>query len=308
MKAIVVERNPLVSRKLERFLRCAGFEPQACEDPAELERHLSGEALVCADVYDGEAIVSALDAHPESRALFWTAEPMDRALRLLADRDAFNNVLGRPDFDSMPRGWELMLILRRLLRPNEEGPKFAWFLDWGFTGFQEKVDSSATRDKLVHKVERFVSHLGVRKKVAQQFAEVAHELLMNAMYDAPVDSRGQPRYASDRKADLHLPESERPHLKLACDGTKLAIQVTDPFGGLTRRHVFGGLARGLQGGQMDTSHGGAGLGLTVIHNATAALFIDVVGGTRTEVTGIFELETNHRDFRLMPKSLHYFAR
>lgn len=308
MKAIVLERNPLVRRKLERYFRCAGFEPCATDEPGEVERHLTDCQLIGADIFDGEAVARAVAASPGIQTVFWTAEPMDRALRLLCEHENFNHVLGRPDFDSAPRGWELMLVLRRLLRPSEEGPKFAWYLDWGFTGFQERVDSSATRDKLVHKVERFVNHLGARRKIAEQFAEVAHELLMNAMYDAPVDPSGNPRYARDRKAEIHLPESERPKLKLASDGSRLAIQVTDPFGGLRRSHVVQGIARGLQGGQMDTSHGGAGLGLTVIHNGTAALFFDVVEGARTEVTGVFDLDTSHRDFRLMPKSLHFFRR
>jgi hypothetical protein len=233
---------------------------------------------------------------------------MDRALRFVKDQPRMSNILGRPNFDSPPRSWELMMILRRLSRPREDGPKFAWFLDWGFSGFQERVDSSNTRDRLVQKVQEFVTRMGARKKVAELFNEVSHEMLMNAMYDAPVDAGGRPKYAADRKSDLRLPESEQPVLKIASDGSRLAIQVTDPFGRLQREHVFAGLARGLAGGQMDTSHGGAGLGMTVIHNGTAALFFDVIRGTRTEVTAIFELDTNHRDFRLQPKSLHFFDR
>jgi hypothetical protein len=198
-------------------------------------------------------------------------------------------------------------VLRRLLRSGDEPPKFAWYLDWGFTGFQERVIDSAARDRVVDKVQRFAIHIGVRKAVADAFAELAHELLMNAMYDAPVDADGNHKYARDRKANLSLPAEEQPTLRLASDGTRLAIQVSDPFGGLERHHVFDGLARGLAGGQQDRGHGGAGLGIAMCHNATAAMFYDVGRGRRTDATGLIDLEMSQRDFKTQPKSIHYFG-
>jgi len=64
---------------------------------------------------------------------------------------------------------------------------------------------------------------------------------------------------------------------------------------------------GLSQGEMDTSHGGAGLGMMVCHNSTAAMFFDVVAGKHTEVTGVFELDLNLREFRTQAKSLHFFS-
>jgi len=58
---------------------------------------------------------------------------------------------------------------------------------------------------------------------------------------------------------------------------------------------------------MDTSHGGAGLGMMVCHNSTAAMFFDVAAGKHTEVTGVFELDLNLREFRTQAKSLHFFS-
>jgi hypothetical protein len=305
-RAIILERNKLLSRKLVRFFNCAGFEPLAFDTPHDVKQHLPGTYLLGADAFDLELVVEALRINPSLRVVLWTAEPLQRSLRYLVEHPNISNVLGRADFDSLPRGWELMLVLRRLLRPRDEGPKFAWFLDWGFTGFQERVTDTAARDRLVEKVQKFVNHLGVRERVGELFGELAHELLMNAMFDAPVDERGQPKYALDRKAALVLAEHEQPALRLASDGTRLAIQVTDSFGRLERPHVFEGLQRGLNGGQMDQSHGGAGLGMVVCHNCTVAMFFDVVRGRKTEVTGIFDLDLGQREFRAQAKSIHYF--
>jgi len=292
---------------VQRFLVCAGYEPTAVEDPAQVAGNLDGVGLFVADSFDGDLLVGAVRADPKMRGILITAEPLKPALRHMVEHPQISNICGRASFETAPRRWELMMVLRRILRPGEAGPPFASFLDWGFNGFQERVQSTEHRDQVVKKVERFVSHLGVPKRVGEMFAELGHEMLMNAMYDAPVDAQGKPKYALDRKAQITLQGDEQPWLRLACDGTRLALQVVDSFGRLERKHVFGGLSRGLiEGGEMDRSHGGAGLGMVVCHNSTVAMFFDVVRGKKTEVTGVFDLDMNLREFRTQAKSLHYF--
>jgi hypothetical protein len=56
---------------------------------------------------------------------------------------------------------------------------------------------------------------------------------------------------------------------------------------------------------MDTSGGGAGLGMMVAYRSTTALFYDVAPGRRTRVTGLFDLDLNLREFRLLPKTIHF---
>ena len=305
MRTIVLERNKMVNRRLVRLLTCAGLDVVGLEEPAEIEGHLDGARLLCADAFDGDLLAKSIVARPELRGIMWTAEPLQRCLRNVVEMPQVSNILGRKDFESTPRPWELVMAARRIARPVDDVP-FSAYLDWGFTGFQEKIPTTAARDAAVDKVQRFISHMGVPKRVGELFGELAHEMLMNAMYDAPVDASGRPKYAQDRKANLSLEGSEQPLLRLASDGSRLAIQVIDPFGRLQRKHVFGGLMRGLAGGEMDQSHGGAGLGMVVCHNATVAMFFDVVAGKKTEVTGIFDLDLNLREFRSHAKSVHYF--
>lgn len=306
MRAVVLERNKLVNRRIVRVLLAAGFDAVAIEDPKELAAHIDTAELLAADVFDGDLVAQAVRARPGLKAILWTAEPMKRSLRYAIDNPQISNILGRRDFESAPRTWELLMIARRLIRPKDPAPPFSAFLDWGFTGFQEKVPSSAGRDAAVGKVQRYIARLGVPKRVSELFGEVAHEMLMNAMYDAPVDGAGNVKYALDRKASISLDEPEQPMLRLASDGTRLAIQVIDPFGRLERKHVFAGLARGLANGEMDQTHGGAGLGMVVCHNATIGMIFDVIHGKQTEVTGLFDLDLNLREFRTQAKSLHFF--
>jgi hypothetical protein len=306
MRAIVLERNKLVGRRLVRYFLSAGVEAVVVEDPAQIPAALPGASLVCADGFDGDAVRDACRAVPGLRGVLWTAEPLRRSLRHLAECAAINHVLGRKDFESAPRPWELMMVLRRALQPDTGPPSLAAYLDWGFTGFEERVGSTAHRDQVVQRVQDFVLALQVPKRLGEMMSELAHELLMNAMYDAPVDAGGIPKYAVDRKADITLAPDEHALLRLATDGTRVVLQVRDRFGGLLRRHVVDGLARGLAGGEMDQSHGGAGLGMAVCHHNALAMFFDVGRGRHTEVTAMIELDLNLREVRTLARSLHLF--
>jgi hypothetical protein len=96
----------------------------------------------------------------------------------------------------------------------------------------------------------------------------------------------------------------------------IAIQASDPFGGLRRHHVIEGILRGLEarkessppGAILDTSFGGAGLGMLKIYSAGAVLLVDVEPGSATTVTSFYDLDVNPREFRSLPASLHFFQR
>jgi hypothetical protein len=306
MRAIVLERNKLVGRRVMRHFLASGIEATVVEDPAALVG-AGGRAGVRPTPFDGDAVVAAVRATPGGARV--SCGPPSRssgALRYLAECPQVMHVLGRKDFESAPRAWELMMVLRRAREGGGPAPLSA-YLDWGHTGFDERIATSAERDRGVARVQDFVAALQVPKRLAEMAGELCHELLMNALYDAPVDDRGVARYAGDRKADVALPPDDAARLRCATDGTRLVLQVRDRFGGLARRHVVDGLARGLAGGEMDHSHGGAGLGMTLCHHNALAIFFDVARGRHTEVTAMLELDLNLREVRTLARSLHLFG-
>jgi hypothetical protein len=306
MHAVILERNKLVGRKVARLFASVGATAVTVEEPALVAQHLANADVVCADTFDADFVAEQVRAHSKVRGILWTAEPLRRSLRHLVETRTIDNVLGRKDFESSPRAWEVLMVARRLMSPSGP-PPIAAYLDWGFSATEVEVRTTGDRDAAVGEIQNFVGMLGVPKRVAEMFGELAHELIMNAMYDAPVDQSGRPKYAFDRKADIRLADEERPVVRIATDGSKLVMQVRDPFGRLERKHVFEGLARGLAGGEMDSSHGGAGLGMMVCHNASSAMFFDVARGRYTEVTALFELDMNLRELRTQAKSLHFWS-
>jgi hypothetical protein len=304
MHVVILERNKLVGRKVARLFMAAGTSAVTIDEPAALAAALDGVDVLCADSFDGDLVAEQIRARPGMRGVLWTAEPLRRSLRYVVETQAIDSVVGRRDFESPPRAWEITMLARRL--QGVPTPPLSAYLDWGFSAQDIEVRGSRDRDAATGKIHDFVAALGVPRRVAEMFAELGEELLMNAMYDAPVDAAGRPKYAADRKASIDLQAHERPALRIATDGTRLALQIRDPFGRLERRHVFEGLARGLASGEQDRSGGGAGLGMMVCHNASSALFFDVLPNRHTEVTALFELDTNLREFRTSAKSLHFW--
>lgn len=309
MKAVVFERNKLVNRRIVRIWACAGLDVVAVEDPQDLPEKLQDAEVLGADGFDLDVVLAALRRHPGLRAALWTPEPIDRLLSRAYLEPRVGSIMGRPSFDVPPRDWELMLVGRHLLGSDRAAPMDA-FTHWGATGFEAVVRDTQQRDANVARISEFIEKMGAPKRVAELFSALGHELLMNAMYDAPVDEDGRLRHAHDRKAAIVLPEADAPHLHLACDGARLVLKVRDRFGRLERNHVFGGLVRGLSKDrrteQMDRSHGGAGLGMLVCHTSTVAMVFEVQEGRLTQVTGVYDLDLNLREFRTQAKSVHFF--
>ena len=304
-RILILERNKLILRKVARILMCTGVEVIPTEDPAELNRYLDGTpAILCADSVDIATVMGVLQNNPTIRAVCWTATKTDTLLPFADREPRLGHFLGR-NKDDPPREWELLWVMRRLL--SGEAPGLASLLAWGYTGFKESIRTSQQRDACVEGVVRFCEKLNVPGRVREMFGELAHELLMNAMFDAPVDASGRHKYAADRKAQINLEPQEAATIRCASDGMRMVLSVTDPFGGLPRSSIFAGIARGLKGGEMDTSHGGAGLGMLYIYRSSAISIFDVVPGRMTQVTGVYELDTNQREFRNLPRSLHYFG-
>ena len=310
MHAVILERNKLVARKVARLFMSTGATALAVEDPALVASSLETADVLCADAFDADLVAEQLRSRPSLRGVLWTAEPLRRTMKYLIESTAIDHVLGRKDFESAPRAWEVVMVARRLAQSSGSGgtsPPLAAYLDWGATSIELPVRSTADRDAAVAKIQDFVGALAVPKRISEMFGELGHELIMNAIYDAPIDALGRPKYAGDRKVDVVLDEAEQPTVKLGTDGTLLVLMVRDPFGRLERKHVVEGLARGLAGGEMDQTHGGAGLGMMVCHNASSAMLFDVARGRHTEVTAMFELDMNLREFRTQAKSLHFWS-
>lgn len=313
----VLESNGAVGARIARVLSCAtDLGPVAvASDPTELRAALSPDAgVIACDASELDLVLDwATHRYPGARVITWTTGAPARLLSAAVEHPGIVSILGWPSFLSMPRPWELSLSARRL--SSDGSPRLSELTAVGATTLKWRPRTTADLEHVVGEVQRFAGVAGANGRLAERLAQVAHELLMNAMYDAPRDAAGHPRYAYDRRQSLTLDEHEIPVFRMACDGMQIALQCTDPFGALRRGTVFAGIERGLSAGSvgrephevLDTSGGGAGLGLFRIYAASTVMIVDVSPGTQTSVTSLVSLDVNPREARTMPVSLHVFG-
>ena len=311
MHAVIFDRNKLVARRVARMFLASGASAEAIDEPAQVASAIENADVICADTFDADLVAEQLRARPNMRGVLWTAEPLRRSLKYMIESTAIDHVLGRKDFESTPRPWEVLMIARRLAAPSASPPPLSAFLDWGFAAVELDVRTTSDRDLAVARLGELIGGLGVPKRISEMFGELAHELLMNAMYDAPVDQYGEPRFAHDRTGDVRLRPEEAPTVRFAFDGSLIGLEVSDPFGLLRREHVVDGIVRGQRGDQeddpsrlIDTSFGGAGLGLHRVYAAASSLVVRVSPGQETRVTVLFDADLGAREARRMPVSLH----
>jgi hypothetical protein len=294
-----------VARKMAQILQCAEIETRVLSDVKQMMAVLGqvkGPALV---VIHAHQLTEAIAACGTYQGAYFLAcvEDIDPAVFQVAQDARVVGVVGMPAPGGPPRPWELLAVANRYSRGQLPLPSTA--LSWGHFWHERRLRSSNDRKTMVDAVERFCGELQSSRQ-AQGAAQLADELIMNAIYDAPLDQYGRQRYAHRRREPIELEPQECPTFGFGSDGSKIVISVSDPFGHLSREAVFGGIHRGLTTGTMDTSGGGAGLGMLLIHNTAKILFVDVIPRQTTQVTAVIELDVAPDKLRRLPGSVYYF--
>jgi hypothetical protein len=202
---------------------------------------------------------------------------------------------------------ELIVTVQKLLLGDVFG--LEKYLAWGAVPREADVTSSRQKPELLRAVSDYLHEIGCNSRLAHLAQNVADELLMNALYNAPLDSAGSPKYARlDRSQTVSLLPHEAAHFRYASDGRNLAISVADPFGHLSRDTVLRYLRKCFLGGetQIDDKDGGSGLGFYYIFESLNYFVINVAPSRCTETIGIMDISGSYRDFAERPKSIHVF--
>ena len=117
------------------------------------------------------------------------------------------------------------------------------------------------------------------------------ELLMNALYAAPVAADGSRVFAGrtvKQRAALRTAASVT--LTYGADAERFVLCVRDEFGSLDRQTVLRVLHKGLHAeDKVDAKAGGAGLGLFLVASTASTVYFDVAPGGRCEITCVFDL-------------------
>lgn len=174
------------------------------------------------------------------------------------------------------------------------------------------VKDSMCRNPLNNEVAEFAEFHKLGSHITKLAYGISEELLMNAIYDAPVDAAGQSVYAGVHRSNkVNLKPNEYAQLNYGCDGQTLAIAVCDPFGSLKKEKFHNYIKKVVRRHEginiIDHKKGGAGLGLFKILYSCHALICNSMPNKKTEVISLINVHQQIRDFSKMARSLHYFV-
>ena len=146
------------------------------------------------------------------------------------------------------------------------------------------------RGRAIETVLGYAEQSKMRRQVRSAIASVCEELLMNALYDAPVDAYGQPMFADVDPHHRQRTRSPRPvSIRYAATEQLFAVAVRDRFGRLSKNTILSYIEKCIQSpNQIDRKTYGSGLGLYLVANAAASYVVNVAYGIATEVVCTFD--------------------
>jgi hypothetical protein len=164
-------------------------------------------------------------------------------------------------------------------------------MPWGVKIYSTLVGDYQEKSVVISAVSDFANAIGVRRKYREGIEQVLDELLMNALYDAPVDAQGKQMFADvPTKTRISLRMEQKATVQYACEGDMFALSVRDHFGALQGDTIVKYLDKCLHAEQqIDRKAGGAGLGLYIIANAATQFVVNIYPGVATEVMCTFDL-------------------
>lgn len=200
----------------------------------------------------------------------------------------------------------LLTTLTKILNKDYFG--LEKYLAWGTDTKTKVAKSSKDREGLRQELLSYFRSLGIRSALLDRVQVAVEEMLMNAIYDAPVDSEGRALYNHlPRTETIELNPQEEAILRYGCDGNMMAISVRDSFGAISRDTVLKYFSSCYAGaaGSLNENKGGAGRGLHQILESCDFTIFNVKKGYATEVIGLFDIEAAIQKRDSSPK-FHFF--
>lgn len=296
---------------LSRILRRAIAEPEIRQTLGEMP--IDGEYSVVVANFDNLApseralLVNTMTSKrfQTTRFLLLSRGTYAEDLAELIRTSAVDNLIATDDSVNVD---EFLVTIQKLRRNDIFG--IEKYFVWGTDPVTLQVRSTQERDGAIDLAEAYTERIGIQAGLARCLRTVADEVITNALYNAPVDANGTRLFAERSRGDrVELPPGETIDVHYCCDGMRLGISATDPYGSLTRDSVLQYVTKWFEAGQktVEEKPGGAGLGLYYVFDAVSHFVVNIEMGKRTELIGLIDVRGSYRDFANRSKSLNIFV-
>lgn len=162
--------------------------------------------------------------------------------------------------------------------------------------FKEALERGFVSQALTHQL----TQLGYNELIIPAVITAVDELLMNAIFDAPVDENGKQIYArQSRNTNLKLEGKHAVEMQVGGKGDLIGVNVVDCYGSLDSVQVKQHIAKSFNGKQdevRDATLAGAGLGLSLVLKRGGSLLYVYKPGARTDATVFFRRTDRLKEF------------
>ena len=162
------------------------------------------------------------------------------------------------------------------------------------------ITRSGQKQKAVEAIQNVLVKRHVNSRLASLIAQVVDELIMNAIFDAPVLPSGMPlRKSTGRHLDFELIEKEHVFIEIASGQDYTAFSVTDQFGSLRKESLYRSLIREARdkSESLRKEDVGSGLALNGVIKSGVSLFFNCELGKKAQITVLFNHNATFKDFR-----------
>jgi hypothetical protein len=248
--------------------------------------------------------------YPNVATVLTTRHELSQHINLLAENAGLCHVIFQDDEERPLTQKNLLVTVTKILSNDIFG--LEKYLNWGVDVKEYIITSSQNRSQYLEVVESELIKAGVVTSHIRNAMMITDEILMNAIYDAPVDRKtGLSKYNHlSRRVAVELEPTEYGKLRFAFDGATIALSVDDPFGALKRETITRYLKSCFDGhfGKINEHEGkgGGGMGLFQIISTADLMIINIKPGERTEIIALINV-SGKTQARKRHGSFHYFV-
>jgi hypothetical protein len=263
----------------------------ALTDPAQAQatgRSLDRVLGACAEIVTDGALPAAvrlvsiadLPAKPGRERLVAMGETsLPSVLALWRERPWLDHVISPGSL----QGGCATLVAGALWKLLDNKPRITLspYVDEELHEHEHTIADSNEREKPLEALCAAAAKAGAPPSVVERIRDLAEETITNALYNGPAERGGAAELRSRR---VKLERHNACKLSWAITGGVLILRVSDPFGSLSRQRLCEVLERciGKEHVGLDTSRGGAGLGLWRVFTGASVVMVQVEPGRRTE--------------------------
>jgi hypothetical protein len=290
-RIIAISPDKAFAKQLTMALRAAGGAAETYSDVTELSVGPIDTALLVVHITaDIDSTLPALLTRLVEDCPVIAIVPHSNLIELVALLRQSEHIVGVMVAEGLS-SHELTAMAARALAGDIFG--LEKLIPWGTRVHSSLVADYQEKSVCISAVSEFAQAMGVRRKYRESIEQCLDEMLMNALYDAPVDDQGRQIFADvPTKTRITLRLEQRAVVQYACDGKYFAISVRDTFGMLERATVVKYLHKCLHAEQqIDRKTGGAGLGLYLMANSASRIMFHVLPGVATEAVCTFNLDS-----------------